>query len=167
MIVCLFVEEYWLCNWINLVSPVFGVVFFMNAEMLDESTKRHYWGGHRVYLRGILKIINQCNHGQYSCERCRKRHEMARNGSMRPVGVYSLVLDRLNRINWQNVCVNRLSRTFLVIESEQICQMVIVIGRKISIFFVSPGVQLCWQRISLWTVEQISLTFSLSKASEL
>ena len=48
-----------------------------------------------------------------------------------------------NLVNWLNVCVSRLSRTFLVVGSEQICQMVIVIGRKISISFVSPGVRLC------------------------
>ena len=48
-----------------------------------------------------------------------------------------------NLVNWLNVCVSRLSRTFLVAGSELICQMEIVIGRKISIFFVSLGVRLC------------------------
>ena len=49
---------------------------------------------------------------------------------------------RRSRIDWLNVCVSRQSRTFLVAESEQRCQMEIGIGRKISIFFVSPGVRL-------------------------
>ena len=50
--------------------------------------------------------------------------------------------DYQNRINWLNIYASRLSRTFLAEESELICQMEIGIGRKISIFFVSPGVRL-------------------------
>ncbi len=67
----------------------------------------------------------------------------ARNGLMRPDGVCSRVQGRLSRIDWLNVCVSRLSRTFLVVVSEQICQMEIWTGRKGFIFFVSPGVLLC------------------------
>ena len=67
----------------------------------------------------------------------------ARNGLMRPDGVYSRAQGRLSRINWQNACVSRLSRIFLVVVSGQICRMEIGIGKKTSIFFVSPGVRLC------------------------
>ena len=79
----------------------------------------------------------------------------ARNGWMRPGGVCSRVQGRRSRIDWLNVYAGRLSRISLVVESKQRCKMEIGIGRKISIFFVSPGVRLCWQRTSLWTLVQI------------
>ena len=48
-----------------------------------------------------------------------------------------------NLVNWLDVFVSRLSRTFLFVVSGLICQMEICTGRKGSIFFVSPGVLLC------------------------
>lgn len=49
----------------------------------------------------------------------------------------------ISRIDWLNVCVSRLSRTFLVVVAGLICQMEIWTGSKGSIFFVSHGVRLC------------------------
>ena len=63
----------------------------------------------------------------------------ARNGLM----LYSRAQGRRRLIVWLNVCASQRSRTFLVAGSEQKCQMDIWIGKKISMFFVSPGVLLC------------------------